>query len=553
MKRTIFILSLVAGGLLASVSPSCAQGTRQAEVARNLQVFGDIYRQLETYYVDTLSADTTIEWAIQGMLERVDPFTVYYRDNDDELRQMSTGQYAGIGSLIRWSKRLNRTVISQPYEGTPSYEAGLKAGDVLQSIDGVDVEGKPTSEVSTMLRGDAGTNVEVTVQRPGQNQKPLTFTITRRNIRLPQITYYGMENDSVGYVLLSQFTTGVAQDMRHAVSDLKSRGMRRLVIDLRENPGGVIDEAVSIVNLFVPKGEKVVYTRGKVASSNREYYTTSEPLDTVTPIVVMVNSGSASAAEILSGALQDMDRAVVVGERTYGKGLVQSIRELPYNRNLKLTVSRYYIPSGRCIQAYDYRHLNADGSVGMVPDSLTHVFHTRGGRPVRDGGGIKPDVQAEPDSLASFVYDVAASDALFDFVTEYMLRHPQVDEPGAFRIEEEEYARFADYVQESGFTANRRSEEVLQLLKKAARLEGYYDDAKEEFDQLEAHLKSDMRTGILNMKEQIAPFLEAEIMARAYGEQGAVKQQLRYDAVYKRALDVVSNNEEMKKLLILTE
>lgn len=546
MKR---FLSFFLVALLTVSVPAQRQGTRQAELSRNLQVFSDIYRLLDTYYVDTLSADTTIEWAIEGMLQRVDPFTSYYKEDDEDLRLLSTGQYAGIGSVIRYNRKLKRVMIAQPLTGTPSLEAGLKAGDVLQSVDGVDVEGKTPTEVTKMLRGDAGTTVKVVVKRPGQEDKPLSFVLTRRNIQQPQVPYYGMQNDSVGYLLLSGFSNGTSQEVRHAVNDLKEKGMKAMILDLRDNPGGVVEEAVNIVNLFVPKGRKVVYTKGKVPSVNMEFYTTGEPLDTVMPLVVLVNGGSASSAEILSGSLQDMDRAVVMGERTYGKGLVQSVRELPFNRNLKLTISRYYIPSGRCIQAYDYRHLNPDGSVGVVPDSLTNVFYTRGGREVRDGGGIKPDVAAEPDSLSSFVYDVAFSDEMFDWVTGYMNRHPQVAPVGEFSLSDEDYADFADYIQESGFTANRRTPDVLNLLKAAARLEGYDEDAKTEFEALEAKLKTDMRTGVLKMKDRITPYLEVEIVSRAHGESEAIHQQLGDDVVYHRAMQLLADPDEMQKIL----
>ncbi len=543
------ILSFIAVLLCPLALAAQKRGTHDAEVARNLQVFNNIYRMLDMYYVDTLSADTTMEWAIQGMLRRVDPFTQYYRDNDDELRQMAKGTYAGIGSLIRYSKRHDRVTISQPYTGTPSMEAGLRPGDVLWSVDGRDTKGMAVDAVSKMLRGDAGTTLHVKVKRPGEGDRLRSFTLTRKNIQLPQLPYYGMMDDSVGYVLLSGFTEGVALEMRHAVSELKAQGMQRMVLDLRDNPGGVIDEAVNITNLFVPKGRKVVYTRGKVAAGNREYYTTSEPLDTITPMVVLVDGGSASAAEILSGALQDMDRAVVMGTRTYGKGLVQTIRELPYGTNIKLTISRYYIPSGRCIQAYDYRHLNPDGSVGTVPDSLTNVFHTMNGREVRDGGGIKPDVEVRPDSLPSFVYDVASSEEMFDYATEYVLKHKEIAPAGDFHLSDADYESFADYMQQSGFTANRRSEEVLKLLKSAARWEGYYTDAQAEFEALEAKLTGDVRQGIMKMKEQIRPYLENEIACRYYHEAGAVRQQLSHDKVYDQAVQLLSDTEKMNKIL----
>ena len=500
--------------------------SHNAEIGRHLELFDDIYRQLDLYYVDTLSADTTIGWAIKSMLGHVDPFTQYYPENNDELRQMATGKYAGIGSVIRYNTKEKRAMIIEPYEGTPSQLAGMKAGDVILSVDGVDILEKPTSEVSEMLRGEAGTSLEVKVKRQGESET-LTFRLTRKTIQLPAVPYYGMQGNDVGYIYLSNFTTNSTLEMRHALTDLKSQGMKRLVIDLRDNPGGAIDEAVNIVNLFVGKGEKVVYTKGKLASSNREYFTTSDPLDTITPIVVLVNGSTASAAEILSGSLQDMDRAVVMGTRTYGKGLVQAIHDVPYRGNLKLTVSRYYIPSGRCIQAYDYRHLTADGRVGTVPDSLTNVFHTRGGREVRDGGGIKPDIEAKPDSLASIVYDIAQSDELFGFVTAYTRRHDTIAPAGEFAIADEDYADFVRYMQESGFESHRRTDEVLKLLRDAAKLEGCYEGAEEAFDALAEKLRPELGTELMRLSDSIRPYLEDEIVGRYYFQRGRSKHLLK--------------------------
>ena len=543
----MFVLTLCVA--LLTGENAWAQTGHNAEIARNLEVFDDIYKQLDTYYVDTLSADTTIEWAIKSMLAHVDPFTQYYPEADDDgLRQLATGKYAGIGSVIRFSKKENRAVVSEPYEGTPSQVAGLRAGDVILTVDGHDIEGKKLEDVTQMLRGEAGTTVEVRVRRPSVSS-PLTFIITRKTIQLPHIPYYGMQQDGVGYIFLTDFAAGSTLEMRQALLDLKSQGMQKFVLDLRGNPGGAIDEAVNIVNLFVPKGRKVVYTKGKVASTNREYYTFSEPMDTITPMVVLVDGASASAAEILSGSLQDMDRAVVLGTRTYGKGLVQSIRELPFRGNLKLTISRYYIPSGRCIQAYDYRHLNPDGSVGTVPDSLTHVFHTMAGREVRDGGGINPDVVVKPDSLPSFVYDLVAGEELFNYATQYALQHKTIPPASEFSVTDEEYTDFVQYISQSGFVANRRSETVLSLLKDAARIEGYYDQAKAEFDALEEKLRSDLSADLIRMKDEVRPYLNSEIVSRYYYQRGTCQQQLLHDRDYDQALQLLSNEEEYHKIL----
>lgn len=546
MKRVIFIVCytlFIISGLSAQKSES-----HNAEISHHLELFDDIYRQLDLYYVDTLSADTTIGWAIKSMLSHVDPFTSYYTEDNEELRQMATGKYAGIGSIIRYNQKEERTMILEPYEGTPSQLAGVRAGDIILSVDGVDILKKPTDEVSGMLRGEPGTTLELRLKRAGEEQ-PVTYRITRKTIQLPAIPYYGMQADGLGYIYLSSFTTGATTELRHALTDLREQGMHRLVLDLRDNGGGSIDEAVNIVNLFVGKGQKVVYTKGKLASSNREYYTTSEPLDTITPIVVLVNGSTASAAEILSGSLQDVDRAVIMGTRTYGKGLVQAIHEVPYRGNLKLTISRYYIPSGRCIQAYDYRHLTADGRVGTVPDSLTNIFYTRNGREVRDGGGIKPDVETKQDSLASIVYDIVQSDEFFSYATLYASRHASIASAADFSFSDEEYDDFVRYMQENKFESHRRTDEVLKILREAARLEGCYDDAAAAFDSLEAKLRPELSAELLRQREAIRPYIEDEIVSRYYYQRGRTQHLLRSDKVYTRAVELLNDDEAYRKIL----
>lgn len=547
MKRLLLICAALVAGLL----PASAQKSEghNAAISRNLEIFNDIYRQLDMYYVDTLSADTLIEWGIQSMLRQVDPFTVYYNQDDmGDLKQMATGKYAGIGSIIRFSKKENRVVLSEPYEDSPCQQAGLKAGDVILTIDGKDVEGMPNDRVSSMLRGEAGTTFELRVRRPGVS-KPLSFHITRRNIQMPQVPYYGQIRPGIGYILLSGFTDGAAREMRHALNELRAQGVQSLVLDLRGNPGGSLTEAVDILNLFVPKGVKVVYTRGKLASTNREYYTTSEPVDTQIPIVALVDDESASAAEIVSGTLQDLDRAVIVGTRTYGKGLVQAIREVPYHGNLKLTTSRYYIPSGRCIQAYDYRHLNADGSVGVVPDSLTHLFHTAGGREVRDGGGIKPDVVVPADSLPAIVYDLVGSDVMFDYVTEYAHAHETIAPAGEFALTDADYQAFVDYAESQGFTYSRRCGEMLKMLREVAEREGYLEYAREEFDALDAKFTNDLRRDLLRFREKITPYLQDEIVKRYYYQRGGVQQQLVDDRYLETGLEILNTEGRYAQIL----
>lgn len=533
--------------LSASVFAQKAEN-HNGSITRNLNTFNEIYRHLDLFYVDSLSADTVMEWGIKAMLNRVDPYTTYYPQEDDELMVMAQGKYAGIGSIIRFHKKHDRIVISEPYKGSPSEKAGLKAGDILMSIDDKDLKGMPNDKVSNMLRGEAGTTFKLKVQRPGES-KPRTMTITRQTITIPHVPYYGMVRPGIGYLYLSGFAESDALQVRAALMELKEQGAKKLVLDLRENPGGALDESVDIANLFLPKATKVVYTKGKTNAANREYYTRLEPVDTVMPIAVLVSGGSASAAEILSGSLQDMDRAVIVGTRTYGKGLVQSIRDLSYGGNLKITTARYYIPSGRCIQAYDYRHLNPDGSAKTLPDSLTHLFHTRGGREVRDGGGIKPDVEVLSDTLPTIVIDLANHDALFDYCTHYVQTHPTIAPAGEFKLTDAEYDELIEYVKEAKFTYNKRTEEVLDLLRDVAKREGYLEDSMSEFEALRSKLQGDLRADMLRFRKDIEPYVCDDIVRRYYYEWGGVRQALCNDKVFDRAIELLQNDEEYNRIL----
>lgn len=536
-----------------SAVPMSAQkdSNHNFEISKNLEIFNDIYKQLDMFYVDSLSADTVIEWGIDAMLRQVDPFTVYYPEEGmDELKEMTTGKYAGIGAVIRFYKKEDRVMVIEPQEDSPAIEAGVKGGDLILSIDGKDMKGKSTQEVSENLRGDAGTTFELTVKRAGV-EHPLSFKITRRNIAMPPVPYYGMVADGIGYIYFERFVGGCSRDVRRAVVDLKEQGAKALVIDMRGNPGGPLSEAVEVTNLFVPRGQKVVYTKGKLASVNSEHYTKKEPLDVDIPVAVLVDGSTASSAEIVSGAWQDWDRAVIVGERTYGKGLVQMIREVPYHGSLKVTTSRYYIPSGRCIQAYDYRHLNPDGSAKTLPDSLTKAFKTAGGREVRDGGGIKPDVVITPDSLPSIVYDIATSDVLLDYVNHYVQTHAAIAPAGEFSLTDADYADFVKMVEGSDFTYKRRTEEMMKLLERTARFEGCYEGAKPEFEALAAKMKGGVSADleVPKNKEEIKSVLESDIVARYYFRRGVVQQQLKADKDLKTALEILTDTERYASLL----
>lgn len=545
MKRSNMLVAML---LLCMGCFAQKAENHRGSISRNLETFNEIYRQLDMLYMDSLNADTVIGWGINAMLNRVDPYTTYYPEEDDEFMAMAQGKYAGMGSIIRFHKKEDRSVISEPYKGSPAALAGLKAGDVILSIDDKDVKGLSNAKVSNMLRGEAGTTFKIKVQRPGEGE-PRTMTITRQTITIPHLPYYGLVREGIGYIYLTGFAEGDAQQVRAAMMDMKVQGAKSLILDLRENPGGALDESVDIANLFLPKGTKIVYTKGKTSSANREYYTRLEPVDTVMPVVVMVDGGSASAAEILSGSLQDMDRAVVIGARTYGKGIVQAIRDLPYGGNLKITTSRYYIPSGRCIQAYDYRHLNPDGSAKALPDSLTNLFHTKGGREVRDGGGIKPDIEIKLDTLPTIVYDLAASDALFDYCTHYAQTHESIAPAGEFKLTDEEYDEFIEFVKKEDFSYNRRSDEVLKLLRDVAKREGYWEGAQAEFDALQAKLQGDLRSDLLRSRKDIEPYIADDIVHRYYFEGGGCRQQLNNDKTFEKAVEILSDTHLYNRLL----
>lgn len=554
MKRTLKLIILAAWLAL----PATAQKNHNFEVSKNLEIFNNLFKQLDLYYVDTLDADKLVKTATGSMLNTLDPYTEYYPDDErDDLKQMLTGKYAGIGSLIHYSKNEDRCIISEPFENMPAAEGGLKAGDVILSIAGKEFGPKGsqntnefTESVSNALRGEPGTSFIVKIQRPGED-KPREIKLTRRAIKTPPISYYGMIAENTGYIYLSSFPEGAATDVRRAVIDLKQKGAKQLVLDLRNNGGGSMQEAIDLVNLFIGKGKTVVELKGKIKSANETYKTQREALDPDIPLAVLVNGNTASSSEITAGTLQDYDRAVVIGTRTYGKGLVQQTRPLPYDGVLKLTTSRYYIPSGRCIQAIDYSHRAANGAVNRIPDSLTNVFHTAAGRPVRDGGGIMPDSVVKVDSVANIVLylnpGMITSDVLFNFVTEYTHRHATIDPPEKFDISDEEYENFKRYAKEHNFTYDRQSVKLLDNLKKVAKFEGY--DVAEDIKALEAKLTHNEDYDFEHWKPEIKKLLNNEIMLRYYYRRGLIRNSLNNDKTLDTALDILNNPQEYRKML----
>ena len=523
---------------------------RNFQIAKNLDIFNSIVKELDMFYVDTIDPNKTIREGIDNMLYSLDPYTVYYPENDqDELEMMVKGSYGGLGSLIRYNPKSKYTVIAEPYEGMPAAESGLKAGDLLLEIDGKDLKGN--SDVSTLLRGQVGTSFKLKVQRPGVKE-PLEFNIVRRSIQMPTIPYYGVMDGQVGYINLSSFSGNPSKDFKKAFLDLKKQGITSLVIDLRNNGGGLLDQAVEIVNMFVPRGKTIVTTKGKIKQASNTYKTLREPLDTDIPIAVLVNSGTASSSEILSGSLQDLDRAVIVGNRTYGKGLVQVPRSLPYGGNLKITTSKYYIPSGRCVQAIDYAHRNEDGSVARIPDSLTTVFHTAAGREVRDGGGVSPDIEVKQERLPNILFYLVRDNLIFDYATDYCLKHPAIASAKEFELTDADYEEFKNKVKGADFKYDQQSEKILNTLKEAAEFEGYMKDASDEFKALENKLKHNLDRDLDYFSKDIKKMIAEEIIKRYYYQEGAIIQQLKDDKDLDEAVKVLTNPERYQQILSVT-
>ena len=552
MRRYIVpLLLLLAMSLTAQAQK---RNDHNFEVGKHLDIFNELYKNLELLYVDTLNPKETIGTGINAMLRSLDPYTEYYaQDETKNLRMMLTGKYAGIGALIRKHQKLDRVVIDEPYQNMPAAEAGLKKGDVILSIDDSMMTDKAVGYVSERLRGEPGTSFLLKVMRPSTG-KLMSFKVTRKNIKLPEMPYYGIKEGNIGYINLNSFTEGCAKDMRKALIDLKKQGATSLILDLRGNGGGSEQEAVDILNLWLPKGITVVENRGKFKQASKEYKTRVEPLDTIMPLVVLVNGETASASEITSGAIQDLDRGIILGTRTYGKGLVQIPIDLPYNTNMKVTTSKYYIPSGRCIQAINYKK-GSGGYREHIPDSLTKVFYTRNGREVRDGGGIKPDVELKGDTIPNIGFYLSASgqdstEVMFDYVVDYIAQHPTIAPAAEFHITDAEWQAFKERVMKSGFTYDPVSKKQFAELVKTAKFEGYYEDAKPAFDELEKKLNHDVAFALDRHEQVIRQILESEIISAYYYQAGAIEASLNNDKQVKEAIRLLQNPEEYQKLLV---
>ena len=519
------------------------------EISKNLEIFHDIVAELDRFYVDTINPTKTIETGIQAMLRGIDPYTEYFPEKDmNDLKMMTTGKYAGIGAIIRQYPGRDYICIEEPYENMPALKYGLRAGDEILRIDGESMKGKASSYVSDHLRGDAGTKLIVTVRRPGVKDS-INVEVIRSVIALPAVPYYGMWK-GYGYIMLDSFTENCSHSVMEALVKLREQGAKGIILDLRGNGGGLLQEAVDIVGLFVPKGTKLVETRGKTPQAASTYYTGRNPIDENIPLVVLTDDQSASASEIVAGSLQDLDRAVIVGMRTFGKGLVQSTRMLSFNGTLKVTTAKYYIPSGRCIQEIDYSKRNDKGQAQHIPDSLTKVFYTAAGRPVRDGGGIRPDVECMPDTMPDILYSLSQSVVLFDFVNEWCQKHPTIAPMGEFKLSDDDYNAFKEFVSASDFKYVSNSSKALESLIKVARQEGLADKAKEELDALELKLQYDLKNDLDVFRDKLERLIAMEIVLRYYYQRGAVAQNLQSDKCLDEAVSVLDDSKRYKSVLV---
>ncbi|MBP9152872.1 MAG: S41 family peptidase [Flavobacteriales bacterium] len=542
LRATLIIIPVVLLSLLTS-----SYVDSFFEISKNLDIFITLFKELNLYYVDETQPGNLVEKGIDGMLESLDPYTTYIPETDiEDYRFMTTGQYGGIGALIRTKDSL--VVVAEPYEGSPALKAGLLAGDEILEVNGKSTVGKSTGDISSVLKGQPQTEVKVKVRRFGVD-KPIDVTVVREEIKIKSVPYSNMLNNEVGYVNLSSFTDNCSKDVSDAIVELKAKGMKKLVLDLRGNPGGLLNEAVALSNLFVTKGELIVSTKGKVKEWNKDYKAAQTPLDKDMPLVVLVNSGSASASEIVSGVIQDLDRGVIIGQRTFGKGLVQTTRPLSYNSQLKVTTAKYYIPSGRCIQALDYSNRNEDGSVGKVPDSLITKYATKAGRPVFDGGGINPDVKVEPLRLSDIAFNLGLKMLYFDFATEYRHKHKEIAAVSDFKVDDALLKEFQVWLETKDFDYTTDSEKVLEKLKEVAEEEKYFKRIETEFAALESKVHHNKTKDMEEFKDEIKELLRGEIVSRYYHQKGRIEAMLENDVDIKKALEILANADEYKQIL----
>ena len=548
MRKNTRVIIFISGVLLLAFGAlSLKEDDKRFQISKGLDVFATLFRDVNLFYVDDVQPEKMVQDGIDAMLKKLDPYTVFYPESKiDEFKMMTTGEYAGIGSII--GVKGDYVVIREPYRNSPSNKAGLLPGDLILAIDGENMKGKTVEYVSSRLKGQPGKEVVLKVQRIGED-KPMEKRVLREIVQMPSVPYHGMLNDQTGYIYFTSFTDKSADDVRKAIMELKNKGAQSLVLDLRGNGGGLLDQAVEIASFFLPRGSLIVSTKGKMKQWDKEYKTTKNPLLPDMKLTVLIDRASASAAEILSGALQDYDRAVVLGERSFGKGLVQTTRDLVYNTKLKVTTAKYYIPSGRCIQAVDYTHRNPDGSVGVVPDSLIKPFKTQAGRTVYDGGGITPDIKIEPEKYARVSQELVMQDMVFDFVNEYAVKHSSLPSPSEFVLTDELFNEFKAYLKTKEFEYETATQAMLDKLVKTAKDEKYYDQISKQVEQLKNDLGHSIDRDLDSFKAEISDILADQFMERYYMQDGVIEYHIRNDKHIAKALEVLANDEEYQKIL----
>lgn len=536
---SILILSCLSAGFLS------LQETRDFRIAKNLDIFLSLFRELNTFYVDEINPDKVIKSGIDNMLKTLDPYTVYYPESDaDDFTFMTTGKYGGIGSLVRGGG--DYVVISQVYKGFPADRAGIRAGDIIKKVDNVSLKGMPTDKVSEKLKGNPGSDIVVTIERNGQES---SHNMKRERIIIPPVPYFGMLDNKTAYIRFTNFTQNCITDVKNALTELKKNNPGQIILDLRGNPGGLLSEAVEIVNLFVGPGNSVVSTKGKIKQFDEDFRTTKAPFDENIPLAVLINRSSASASEIVAGAIQDLDRGIIVGQRSYGKGLVQVTRPLSYNTQLKVTTAKYYIPSGRCIQALDFSHPNEDGSVGIIPDSLISEFKTRNGRIVKDGGGITPDLIVNPESLSQISTELYLRNLIFDFATRYYWAHPEIKTPSQFSFKDKDYSDFSNFLKERDFDYRTITETSLNALIVNAKKEKYYEIHEDLFVKLQKEITHSLEQDLSIFRDEITRLLEEEITGRFFYEEGAIAWSVKKDEQIKRALEILNDKSKYSSIL----
>lgn len=521
------------------------------EISKNLDIFATLYKELNSYYVDEVEPSKLIRKGIDAMLTSLDPYTSFISEAEMEnYRLQTTGKYGGIGALIR--KIDDYVVIAEPYQGYPADKYGMMAGDMIIEVEGKSAKGKNTEEVSKMLKGQAGTKVKVKISRLQANgsQKEIDLEVTREEIKIQNVPFYGMVNENIGYIRLSNFTEKAGKEVRDAYEELKlNENLQGIVFDLRGNPGGLLNEAVNVSNVFIPKNQEIVSTKGKIKEWDKTFKTLNAAVDDKTPLIVLTNKGSASASEIVSGSIQDLDRGLVIGQKTFGKGLVQTTRSLTYNTKLKVTTAKYYIPSGRCIQAINYAERDEDGSVAKIPDSLKIPFKTASGREVYDGGGIDPDIVLEPTKLSMISYSLLSRNLIFNFATHYRSKHEKIAAPLDFKFTEKDYQDFIDFISDKDYDYTTKSEDLLKEFEEAAQKEKYYEGIKSDFETLKASVKHDKNKDIEKHREEITELLQEEIVGRYYYLHGRIQAGFSKDTELQKAIEILTNKTEYQALL----